>query len=838
MATSRIFVKGLPPNITEAEFRKHFSAEQRQITDVKLIPQRRIGYVGYKTAEDASKAVKYFNRSYIRMSRILVEPARPISDSDYDATRSARGLPEGKAVPQIVPGRDENPKKRKRNEPAQSDPKLREFLSVMKPGRQGVAADDSRIDAGEHLETDQPAVPECASDDEYEQIPARREKTRRLSSPPAGTFVAPQTPTRDVEANRRPPITQDESMSEALDSLPQDTELPTAGATDDDWLRSRTSRLLDLVEPEKLTPAAASTVDQGPEVRDTDQAPQDTLHSFDGTTDDVVDGVTKTRDITHDDAVHAISKTSRLFVRNLAYSATEDDLREAFDKFGSLLEVHLPVDAAGSSKGFALVLFTDPSDAVKAFQAMDGATFQGRIIHIIPASAKKQLGLDEFGISKLSLRKQNLIRKKAEAASTTFNWNSLYMSQDAVNTSVANRLGVSKSELLDPTSADAAIKQAIAETSVIQETKAYFAANGVDLDAFKSQKRGDTTILVKNFPYGTSMDELRSMFEEFGPVLKVLMPPSGTIAIVQYAQASHAKAAFGKLAYRRIKDSVLFLEKGPKDLLKGDESDQSRPVTDWEKTAGVQKLSVDELLSGGDKTEEAETASLFIRNLNFTTSTDRLAEAFRSLDGFVSARVKTKQDPRKPGQTLSMGFGFVEFRCKAQAQAALKVMDGHVLDGHTLGVKASHRGLDAAEERRRDDRAKKLAAQRTKIVIKNLPFQATKKDVRALFGTYGQLRSVRVPKKADHTTRGFAFADFVTAREAENALNALRDTHLLGRRLVMDYAEAEAVDAEEEIEKMQRKVGGQVNKVALQQLTDGGRRKKVNIGKNEEDLDE
>jgi multiple RNA-binding domain-containing protein 1 len=79
MATSRIFVKGLPPSISEADFRKHFSANGREITDVKLIAQRRIGYVGYKSPEDASKAVKYFNKSYIRMSKISVESARPVS---------------------------------------------------------------------------------------------------------------------------------------------------------------------------------------------------------------------------------------------------------------------------------------------------------------------------------------------------------------------------------------------------------------------------------------------------------------------------------------------------------------------------------------------------------------------------------------------------------------------------------------------------------------------------------------------------------------------------------------------------------------------------------------
>lgn len=82
MESSRIFIKGLPPNITESDFRKHFSANNREITDIKLIPHRRIGYVGYKTNEDASKAVKYFNKSFVRMSKISVELAKPVRYSN------------------------------------------------------------------------------------------------------------------------------------------------------------------------------------------------------------------------------------------------------------------------------------------------------------------------------------------------------------------------------------------------------------------------------------------------------------------------------------------------------------------------------------------------------------------------------------------------------------------------------------------------------------------------------------------------------------------------------------------------------------------------------------
>lgn len=80
MDSSRIFVRGLPPNFTEGDVRKHFA--KFPVTDVKHFPARRIGYVGYKTPQDAAKAIKYFNKSFIRMTKIHVETARPVSCSE------------------------------------------------------------------------------------------------------------------------------------------------------------------------------------------------------------------------------------------------------------------------------------------------------------------------------------------------------------------------------------------------------------------------------------------------------------------------------------------------------------------------------------------------------------------------------------------------------------------------------------------------------------------------------------------------------------------------------------------------------------------------------------
>ena len=78
-ASSRIFVKDLPPSLREEDFKVYFG-QFAPPTDLKLIAKRRIGYVGYKTPEEAAKAVKYYDKSFMRMSRIRVEISKAVSE--------------------------------------------------------------------------------------------------------------------------------------------------------------------------------------------------------------------------------------------------------------------------------------------------------------------------------------------------------------------------------------------------------------------------------------------------------------------------------------------------------------------------------------------------------------------------------------------------------------------------------------------------------------------------------------------------------------------------------------------------------------------------------------
>jgi multiple RNA-binding domain-containing protein 1 len=56
----------------------------------------------------------------------------------------------------------------------------------------------------------------------------------------------------------------------------------------------------------------------------------------------------------------------------------------------------------------------------------------------------------------------------------------------------------------------------------------------------------------------------------------------------------------------------------------------------------------------------------------------------------------------------------------------------------------------------------------SKILVKNIPFQANIKEIRELFRVFGELKFVRMPKKIDDEHhRGFGFVDFVSKNDAK-----------------------------------------------------------------------
>ena len=139
-----------------------------------------------------------------------------------------------------------------------------------------------------------------------------------------------------------------------------------------------------------------------------------------------------------------------------------------------------------------------------------------------------------------------------------------------------------------------------------------------------------------------------------------------------------------------------------------------------------------------------------------------------------------------------MGFGFVTYQLKASAEKALKTLQHSRLAEHCLELKRSTRASTSREESQKEKA--NLGKPSTKILVRNIPFQAKKEEISQLFRTFGELSAIRLPRKmagtGDH--RGFAFIDFSNVSDAKTAFKSLvHSTHLYGRRLVLEWAQGE-----------------------------------------------
>ena len=83
--------------------------------------------------------------------------------------------------------------------------------------------------------------------------------------------------------------------------------------------------------------------------------------------------------------------STKLFVGNLDFKVTENDLQDAFAAFGTVVEANLVTDrATGRPRGFAFVTMSSPADAQKAIDGMNGKDLGGRTLNVNVARPREE----------------------------------------------------------------------------------------------------------------------------------------------------------------------------------------------------------------------------------------------------------------------------------------------------------------------------------------------------------------------------------------------------------------------------------------------------------------
>lgn len=226
-------------------------------------------------------------------------------------------------------------RKRDANEKVDGNPKLKEFLAVMQPQPKTRDLHDQLNTKGKLTTVEEDALARSHTDGrEIQQVEPAVQKTT-IST-----------------AQNRSPVADDPNTKASVEGVESRVEMEQAArdadainsGTDADWMRNRTSRLLGLLEDDEKDDAMHNKESLPNDDLSKTESQTRESHEFNiafpGQKIDVLnpsDAMSVLEDESSDR--QAIGKSGRLFLRNLAYTITEDDLRELFQSSNTVNEV-------------------------------------------------------------------------------------------------------------------------------------------------------------------------------------------------------------------------------------------------------------------------------------------------------------------------------------------------------------------------------------------------------------------------------------------------------------------------------------------------------------------
>ncbi len=112
--------------------------------------------------------------------------------------------------------------------------------------------------------------------------------------------------------------------------------------------------------------------------------------------------------------------SAKLFVGNLSYQATEEDLRELFQQAGTVQSVRIVTDQfTGRPRGFGFVEMSTPEEATRAVDQLNGRVFRDRNLVVDQARSQAGGGPAEAGLRVVVLATIGGVPAAVDAGPTT-----------------------------------------------------------------------------------------------------------------------------------------------------------------------------------------------------------------------------------------------------------------------------------------------------------------------------------------------------------------------------------------------------------------------------------
>ncbi|PAA75618.1 hypothetical protein BOX15_Mlig023874g6, partial [Macrostomum lignano] len=620
--STRLFVNNLPSKTTEADLRRLFQPIPGQLTDVQLkfAPDgkfRRFAFVGFRSAESASAALKQLNGAFVGASRVQIMPCRPLPSRCQNSTE------------------------------------------------QSVAKKDLKLKVKSKTATPVSAV----DDDELaDEEPSKSSSTGVLS----GQFV--------VKLKGCPPGIQARAIREFFAPLPvQKVKIARTGcayarlSTESDAQTAVSvynkrnmgkKKVLvrrvaaESVETQPVTPSSSSKPKSTRATGDIKPASQSEIE------EKILDtGRLFARNLPYDIAEAELRTLFEPFgeVSELHLSYQSLLKRNKGFAFVSYL---FPEHAL---KAYTALDGTDFMGRNLHLLPADGKP-EDEDAELAEAKKSRQAGERPM----TAFQRKKAAELRASSGTHLASWNALFLGADTVANLVSQQLGEAKANLLSEgqragsDGASVAVRLAHGEADLVARTRRFLEENGVNLDSFGkrrpgSDERSDRVFLVKNLPVSAgTQDQLEKIYAAFPGFEKLVLPPThGVTGLVAYATPQEARTAYRRTAFTRFVDRPLYLEWAPVGCL-----DQENKKQQEKAEATTDKQTQDEA-------DQPTANKVLIRNVAFQANSKEL----RALLAPFGEIVGSVRLPRKP-EGGHRGFAFAQFVSAESARRAVEQLSG------------------------------------------------------------------------------------------------------------------------------------------------------------------
>ncbi|CDR87292.1 probable PAB1-mRNA polyadenylate-binding protein [Sporisorium scitamineum] len=176
--------------------------------------------------------------------------------------------------------------------------------------------------------------------------------------------------------------------------------------------------------------------------------------------------------------------------------------------------------------------------------------------------------------------------------------------------------------------------------------------------------------------------------------------------------------------------------------------------------------------------------NIFIKNLDAGIDNKALHDTFAAFGNILSCKVATNE-------TGSLGYGFVHYETAEAAEAAIKHVNGMLLNDKKVYV--GHH----IPRKERQAKIEESRANFTNVYAKNVDPEVTDDEFEKLFTKYGKITSCVLQRDEDGKSKGFGFVNFEDHNEAQKAVDELHDSEYKGQKLFVARAQKKSEREEE-----------------------------------------